>query len=214
MSRLGKLAVLALLVVVGVVVYPAARSSYLRHRAERHLDQAETLKARMSSPVAIESLDAAILQVSFAMRRVDAAIAVISSADDALVALMQELQRSPPSENPVHSRTAYEPVVRAGDRCVVTVTVATDLAEAYLVRVTAEFGLDSGYRSGEQRREIEQRIARDSPVPARFEFPVPGEASGTGWVHTSVTYRLNPTGEGADLQEQVHAPLPVVTIAR
>jgi hypothetical protein len=202
-----------LLIAASVVAFPSVRLSYLRYRADGHLKEAEALRSQLSSPVARDSIAGAGARVRFTLMRPDATSTQIVAADKALVDVMTAMKSSPPPDRPVFGVTTYDRTARAGQNFAIDVSVRSAVAEAFVVAVTAELTCDSGWRSGVMRRDLNQPI-RGGPVDAHFEVTIPADAAGQGRVRTAVIYRLNPTGEGEDLQERSAAPLPVVTIER
>ena len=212
MKRIGLIVVLVLLAAAAVVIYPSAHASYVRYRAGGHLQQAEALRTQLSSPVARDSLAGASARVRFALMRSESAPDEIAAADRALVQVMTIVTSAPPPDHPVSGVATYDRVARPGRNFAVNVSIRTSVKEAYLVAVTAEFGVDNGWKSGTVRRDFNQPIT--APIDAHFDFMIPSDAAGQGRVRTAVIYRLNPTGEGEDLLERPNDPKPIVTIQK
>lgn len=197
---------------VGFAVYPSAHGSYVRHRAAAHLRDAETLQGRMTSPVAKQALGGSGDQLKFALMRSDTALEDIVQFDASLVRLMASLKASPPPDNPIEVTAVVEPSVTAGDTMTVRVSLHSLLPQVFLVNVTAQVGLQQGWQSSPARK-IFNRAIDGTPIETPLEFQIPADVSGAGRVRATVTYRLDPTGEGMDLRAQPSAT-PALTIAR
>ena len=201
-----------LLAGVGVAVYPAARASYVRHRATSHLHEAGILQDQMTSPVAKQALGGAGDQVKFALMRSDTSVEDIAQYDSELVRLMASLRASPPPDHPIEVTVIAEPTMSAGETTTVRVTVHSLLAQVFLVNVSVQIGLDSGWRSRLARKTFD-RTVDGTPIETTLEIQVPADVIGSAHVRAAVVYRLDPTGEGMDLQAQP-ADAPVLTITR
>jgi hypothetical protein len=197
---------------VGFAVFPSAHASYVRRRAAGHVSDAGVLEQAMASPVAKQSLAGASDELKFAVMQTNTPVEEIGKLDDALVRLMASLKASPPTANPIDVAAVVEPSVTAGEAMTVRVSLHSQLAEAFLVSVTAQVGLEQGWQSSPVSKIFNQPIDRTS-IDTPLEIRVPGDVSGPARVRATVTYRLNPTGEGMDLLAEPPA-MPAFTIAR
>jgi len=94
----------------------------------------------------------------------------------------------------------------------VHVTLHSVLPQVFLVNVTVQVSLDQGWRSGTARK-IFNRPIDATPIDTPLEIQLPADVVGAGHVRATVSYRLDPTGEGMDLHAQP-AAAPALTITR
>jgi hypothetical protein len=200
----------ALVAVVGVIAYPSARASYVRSRAETHIQQADAMRAAVTSPVAKEALSRAANDVRFAHMRPDVTTADIARLDAELVTLMTSLERSPLPDSPVETTASFETTAQAGAPFLVKVQVRSHLAEGFLVGITAQVSVGQAWSSAPVRKKYETALGTD-PISVDIPIDLPPDVSGAATVRVITTYRLNPTGEGRDLHSEP-ASLPGVTI--
>jgi hypothetical protein len=213
MTTLGKAAIgLGVVLVVGAVVYPNVQASLLRHRATSRIDAADAMQAQVTSPVAKTSLEDATIALRLILRSADAPTAAVAQADAALADVMETLKVSPPSEHPVIATLAHGTEARAGQVFPVTVNVSTDVSEAFVVQIIAQFELQSGWKSDEIRRDVRRPIGREGVKGTLVEFALPKDAAGRGWIHTTVVYRLSRTGEGRDFHEAARDAAPITIV--
>ena len=207
---LSTLVALVLLAGVGVAVYPSAHASIVRRRATAHVREAGALQQEMKSPIARMALSGVSDRLRFAVMRPDTPVEDIARADDALARLMASLRASPPPDNPVIVTATVEPGVTAGETVTVRVSLHSLLPEVFLVNVTAQVVLQQGWQSNPVRQAF-NRVIDATPVETSLEFKIPADVAGPARVRATVTYRLDPTGEGIDLRAQP-AALPELTI--
>ena len=79
--------------------------------------------------------------------------------------------------------------------------------------VTAQLRLDTGWQSVPATKAFGKSIA-GTPVETTLEIQVPADIAGPAHVRATASYRLNPTGEGKDLQAQPSAPPSLVITHR
>lgn len=206
--------VAVVLVVLGVAIYPSAKRMYVRHRAQTHLDDAQALRSRLTSPVAAQSLEGAIASMRLTLRGDGADTSTIQKADAWLVDVMKRVVETPPPDHPVSVEARYDTSARAGASFPVSVTIRSELPEVFIVAAIAEVDSGTGWRSGPARTQIDQALTKDKPLEARIEVPIPATAEGRLSVAVSVIYRVDATGEGRDLRERPSAALPLVMISK
>src|SRR5438552_14395199 len=215
MTAVAKTTIAAVvLVALAIAMYPNARRIYVRHRTESHLEDAQELRAKLTSPVAAQSLESAISTARLTLRGDGADTDTIQKADAALMDVMKRIAASPPPDHPVSIDARYESSVRAGATFPIAVTIRSQLPEIFVVAAVAELDSGAGWKSGPVRSPINQVMRSDSPLDARINVPIPPTMDGKLSVAVSVFYRLNVTGEGQDLRERPRSALPLVTIAR
>ena len=212
MTRLWSIVVVVVIVAAAVIAYAPARASYARHAASRHLRDADVLLQQMPNPVVQQSVKGAADELQFTLMNPGATTAEIITLDAALVDVMARMRSSPPPERPVYLAATYDSTARAGQTFHVRLTVHADVPQAFLVAVTAEFA--AGTWRGEPAVQRVNRAIGGAPVDVDFAFAIPAGVSGQGQLRVSGVYRLDPSGEGADIQASSKTPLPAVTVER
>jgi len=210
MKRGTVLIALAVIAIVGAIVYPSARATYVRNRAMRHLREADELAQQMTSPVGRQTLQSASDALSFALRRPEASSDEIGPYDAELVSVINRLRSSPPPETPVDVIPRYDRSAVAGQSFAARFAVRSTAPESFLVRVSADLSVGT-WRSARVSQPVNHAI--DATLgDVSLVFSIPPDVAGEGRLRVTVVYRLSATGEGQDLQASPQSPLPLVDV--
>lgn len=211
-ARIPALLAIAAVAAAAMIAYSPVRASYVRHAATRHVAQADAMRQTMSSPVAQQSLKGASDPLMFALMRPHASPEEISTLDAALVSVMTQMQAVPPPAQPVYLVASYEPSAVAGAPFRLRVAIHSEIPQAFLAVVTAEFSVGN-WTSGRIVQRLDRAIGA-TPFETEFVFTLPPDVSGRGDIRVSGAYRLDPTGEGQDYPASPKAGLPPVMVTR
>jgi hypothetical protein len=213
MSKVVPAVAAVAVIVAAIAIYPSARGAYIRNRANAHLEDARAMRDTLKSPVGARALDDAMGTMRLTLRGNGADTGTIAKADRALVDVMTRLKETPPPDQAVIVTAKYDASAQAGAAFPVAITIAPMVDEIFVDTVTVEIGADRGWRTDPVRSSLRQAVSRSQPLSTRVDVPIPPAASGMGAVRVTLVYRLNPTGEGQDLEERP-AGLSAVSIVR